>query len=164
MLLSNRQNFAVIARLRKWGGGCSAKGTCSHTNQDVLAAETLVERAMELDHVGGTFGGNSKPTPFICLVLKMLQIQPEKDIIVEFIKNEEYKYVRALGAFYMRLVGKPVDVYNYLEPVSLEPFVYCNFGEFYRRTHISRTCSGRQTFWGLSCTRFVGSQETCALI
>lgn len=78
---------------------------------------------MELDHVGGTFGGNSKPTPFICLVLKMLQIQPEKDIIVEFIKNEEYKYVRALGAFYMRLVGKPVDVYNYLEPVSLEPFV-----------------------------------------
>ena len=47
---------------------------------------------MELDHIGGTFGGNVRPTPFICLVLKLLQIQPEKEIIVEFIKNEEYKY------------------------------------------------------------------------
>jgi pre-mRNA-splicing factor 38A len=34
------------------------------------------------------------------------QIQPDKEIIIELIKNEEYKYVRALGAFYMRLVGK----------------------------------------------------------
>lgn len=48
---------------------------------------------MELDHVGGTFGGNIKPTPFLCLVLKMLQIQPEKEIVVEFIKNEDYKWV-----------------------------------------------------------------------
>jgi hypothetical protein len=40
---------------------------------------------------------------------------------VEFIKNEDYKYVRALGAFYMRLVGTSMDVYQYLEvrlPVS----------------------------------------------
>ena len=34
---------------------------------------------------------------------------------VEFIKNEEYKYVRLLGAFYLRMVGKPLDVYQYLE-------------------------------------------------
>ena len=56
-----------------------------------LVAELLVDKAMELDHVGGTFGGNIKPTPFLCLVLKMLQIQPEKEIVVEFIKNEDYK-------------------------------------------------------------------------
>ena len=47
----------------------------------------------------------------------MLQIQPEKEIVVEFIKNEDYKYVRILGAFYMRLVGRPVEVYQYLEPL-----------------------------------------------
>ena len=46
---------------------------------------------MALDHIGGTFGGNIKPTPFLCLMLKMLQIQPEKDIVVEFIRNEDYK-------------------------------------------------------------------------
>uniref|UniRef100_A0A1J3EXD4 Pre-mRNA-splicing factor 38 n=1 Tax=Noccaea caerulescens TaxID=107243 RepID=A0A1J3EXD4_NOCCA len=82
-----------------------------------LTAETLVDKAMELDHVGGTFGGNRKPTPFLCLILKMLQIQPEKDIVVEFIKNDDYKYVRILGAFYLRLTGTDVDVYRYLEPL-----------------------------------------------
>nr|CAD7438262.1 unnamed protein product [Timema bartmani] len=44
-------------------------------------------------------------------------IQPEKDIVVEFIKNEEFKYVRALGATYMRLVGTSLDCYKYLEPL-----------------------------------------------
>ncbi|KAA0048048.1 pre-mRNA-splicing factor 38 [Cucumis melo var. makuwa] len=82
-----------------------------------LTAETLVDKAMELDHLGGTYGGNRKPTPFMCLVMKMLQIQPEKEIVIEFIKNEDYKYVRVLGAFYLRLTGTDVDVYRYLEPL-----------------------------------------------
>ncbi|KAK3924939.1 Pre-mRNA-splicing factor 38 [Frankliniella fusca] len=82
-----------------------------------LTAELLVDKAMELRFIGGVFGGNIKPTPFLCLILKMLQIQPEKDIIVEFIKNEEFKYVRALGATYMRLVGTSIDCYKYLEPL-----------------------------------------------
>ena len=56
-----------------------------------ILAELLVDKAMALDHIGGTFGGNIKPTPFLCLILKMLQIQPEKDIVVEFIRNEDYK-------------------------------------------------------------------------
>ncbi|XP_026316197.1 pre-mRNA-splicing factor 38 [Hyposmocoma kahamanoa] len=82
-----------------------------------LTAELLVDKAMELRYVGGVHGGFIYPTPFLCLVLKMLQIQPEKDIVVEFIKNEEFKYVRALGAFYMRLTGTSVDCYKYLEPL-----------------------------------------------
>eukprot|EP00301_Raphidiophrys_heterophryoidea_P006801 c12711_g6_i1.p1 GENE.c12711_g6_i1~~c12711_g6_i1.p1 ORF type:complete len:220 (+),score=55.85 c12711_g6_i1:229-888(+) len=83
----------------------------------MLIAEGIVDKAMELDHFGGTYGGTRKPTKFLCLTLKMLQIQPEKDIIVEFIRNEEFKYVRLLGAFYLRLVGRPVDIFQYLEPL-----------------------------------------------
>ena len=75
---------------------------------------------MELKSIGGIYGGNVKPTPFLCLVLKMLQIQPEKDIIIEFIRNEDFKYVRALGAFYMRLTGSAQDVYKYLEPLYID--------------------------------------------
>lgn len=82
-----------------------------------LTAELLVDKAMELRFVGGVYGGNIKPTQFLCLTLKMLQIQPEKDIVVEFIKNEEFKYVRALGAFYLRLTGSSLDCYKYLEPL-----------------------------------------------
>jgi pre-mRNA-splicing factor 38A len=85
-----------------------------------LTAELLVDKAIELKAVGGCYGGNTKPTPFLCLVLKMLQIQPEKDIIIEFIRNEEFKYVRALGAIYMRLTGNSVDVHKYLEPLYLD--------------------------------------------
>ena len=54
-------------------------------------AELLVDKAMELRYVGGIYGGNVKPTPFLSLLLKMLQIQPEKDIVIEFIKNEDFK-------------------------------------------------------------------------
>uniref|UniRef100_A0A8C7SJL0 Pre-mRNA-splicing factor 38B n=1 Tax=Oncorhynchus mykiss TaxID=8022 RepID=A0A8C7SJL0_ONCMY len=82
-----------------------------------LTAELVVDKAMALKFVGGVYGGNIKPTPFLCLTLKMLQIQPEKDIIVEFIKNEDFKYVRLLGAMYMRLTGTSVDCYKYLEPL-----------------------------------------------
>lgn len=71
-----------------------------------LTAETLIDRAIELKYIGGTFGGNRRPTKFLCLVLKMLQIQPDNEIVLEFIKNKDYKYIRALGAFYWRLVSQ----------------------------------------------------------
>eukprot|EP00210_Caulerpa_lentillifera_P000232 g226.t1 len=82
-----------------------------------LSAESLVDKAVELNHVGGTYGGNKQPCNFLCLIEKMLQIQPDKEIIFEFIKNEDHKYVRLLGAFYLRLVGKAVEIYQYLEPL-----------------------------------------------
>ncbi|KAI0986121.1 hypothetical protein GJ496_006994 [Pomphorhynchus laevis] len=65
-----------------------------------LTAELLVDKSMALKFIGGVYGGN-----------------PDKDIVVEFIQNEDYKYVRALGAFYMRLTGTSTDVYKYLEPL-----------------------------------------------
>lgn len=48
---------------------------------------------MELRYFGGIYAGNVKPTPFLCLTLKLLQLQPEKDIIIEFIRQEEIKYI-----------------------------------------------------------------------
>ncbi|CAF1308510.1 unnamed protein product [Adineta steineri] len=92
---------------------------CRYWKEDcfALTAELIVDKAVELKHIGGVSGGNIRPSPFLCLILKMLQIVPEKDIVVEFIKNEEFKYVRALGAFYMRLVGTSVEIYKYLEPL-----------------------------------------------
>jgi len=77
-----------------------------------LTAETLVDKAMELDHTGGTYGGNRKPTPFLCLALKMLQVQPDKDIVVEFIKNEDYKC--ALLSLYQFLIGSLLFLCLYL--------------------------------------------------
>lgn len=82
-----------------------------------LTAETLIDRAAKLEFVGGSSSHNVKPTPFICLLLKLLQIQPHLDIVFEYIKQEEYKYLRALGAMYVRLAARPAEVYRYLEPL-----------------------------------------------
>jgi len=67
--------------------------------------------------LGGVVSENNKPTPFLCLLMRMLALAPAHDIVVEFIRNEEYKYVRCLGAIYLRLVGLPEDVYKELEPL-----------------------------------------------
>ena len=82
-----------------------------------LTAETIVDKAVALNCCGGTYGGNVKPTDFLSLTLKMLQLQPDKDIVIAFIQNDDFKYLRLLGAMYMRLVGKPVEIYKYLEPL-----------------------------------------------
>ncbi|EDO07105.1 PRP38 pre-mRNA splicing factor family protein [Babesia bovis T2Bo] len=82
-----------------------------------LTAESIIDKAIDLQYIGGTFGGNRQPSPFLCLVLKLLQIQPEIEIIQEYIRNEEFKYLRALGIYYMRLVGNAVQIYQNLEPV-----------------------------------------------
>ena len=81
-----------------------------------LSAVDITEKAaLQIKAVGGSYGGNSKPTRFLCLVLKMLQIQPDEEIVEELVSNEDFKYVRALGAFYMRLTGRPADIYEHLE-------------------------------------------------
>ncbi|OQS07344.1 pre-mRNA-splicing factor 38A [Thraustotheca clavata] len=80
-----------------------------------LTEESLVEKAVELTYVAGHFGGNQQPSPFLCLLLKMLQMQPDIEVVKTFIENADYKYVTALGAMYLRLTGKPVDIYLTLE-------------------------------------------------
>lgn len=84
-----------------------------------LNAATLLDRAVELNYVGGTYGVGMKPTSFICLVFKMLQLTPEKEIIMEYLEKggEEFKYLRALAVFYARLTFDPKDVYTTLEPL-----------------------------------------------
>ncbi|GLB35184.1 putative PRP38 family protein [Lyophyllum shimeji] len=81
-----------------------------------LTAETLIDKAIETRYVGGVYS-NQRPTQFICLVLKLLQIQPEKEILVEYLRADEFKYLRALAALYIRLTFRAVDVYELLEPL-----------------------------------------------
>ncbi|KAI0781242.1 PRP38 family-domain-containing protein [Trametes elegans] len=81
-----------------------------------LTAETIIDKAIELKAIGGVYG-NQKPTEFLCLLLKLLQIQPEKEILLEYLQADEFKYLRALAAMYVRMTFRPVDVYEILEPL-----------------------------------------------
>ncbi|KAF2423726.1 pre-mRNA-processing factor, partial [Tothia fuscella] len=106
-----------------------------------LNAATLCDRAAELTFIGGTYGDMGKPTPFLCLAFKLLQLVPEKEVILEYLNFEdddemddgeeenvlrndidqtrrgEFKYLRALAAFYIRLAWEPVEIYRTLEPL-----------------------------------------------
>ncbi|KAF5330781.1 hypothetical protein D9619_005652 [Psilocybe cf. subviscida] len=81
-----------------------------------LTAETLIDKAIEVRFIGGVYG-NQRPTEFMCLLLKLLQIQPEKEILVEYLQAEEFKYLRALAALYIRMTFRAVDVFELLEPL-----------------------------------------------
>jgi pre-mRNA-splicing factor 38A len=81
-----------------------------------LTAESLIDKALSLTCIGGTYG-IQRPTEFLCLVCKLLQIQPEKDIILEYLQFEEFKYLRAVVAMYVRLAFSSLEVYEVLEPM-----------------------------------------------
>ena len=93
----------------------------------VFIAALLVDKAMELRYIGGVFGGNVKPTPFLCLTLKMLQIQPEKDIVIEFIRNEDFKsvclylYVIVFMFFVIKLF---INTLMYVDDIPQSTFCY----------------------------------------
>lgn len=77
---------------------------------------TLCDRAVEMTSLGGTYG-QQKPTPFLCLCLKLLQLMPERKIVLEYLHQTEFKYLSALAAFYVRLTFDSKDVYKTLEPL-----------------------------------------------
>lgn len=81
-----------------------------------LTAETLIDLAIKLRSIGGVYG-NQKPTEFLSLLLKLLQIQPEKEILLEYLQADEFKYLRALAAIYIRMTFRAADVYEVLEPL-----------------------------------------------
>jgi len=81
-----------------------------------LTAESLIDLAIKLRSIGGVYG-NQKPTEFMCLLLKLLQIQPEKEILIEYLQADEFKYLRALAAIYIRMTFRAAEVYEILEPL-----------------------------------------------
>ncbi|EPT05919.1 hypothetical protein FOMPIDRAFT_1033956 [Fomitopsis schrenkii] len=81
-----------------------------------LTAETLIDKSIELKCIGGVYG-NQKPTEFLCLLLKLLQLQPQKEILLEYLQADEFKYLRALAIMYIRMTFRSVEVYEILEPL-----------------------------------------------
>ncbi|TQN68303.1 Pre-mRNA-splicing factor 38 [Colletotrichum shisoi] len=79
----------------------------------------IVDRVVEhVNFVGGTYGVTQKPTPFLCLAFKLLQLAPSDDVLEAYLGlgGEKFKYLRALACFYVRMTRKARDVYLLLEP------------------------------------------------
>lgn len=82
-----------------------------------LNEATLLDRAVEVSWVGGTYG--NRVSPFLCLAFKMLQLGVDAEVLLFYLREggEEFKYLRALAAFYVRLTSaRDEEVYERLEP------------------------------------------------
>lgn len=86
-----------------------------------LTSESIIDNALELKYIGGMINSLNQPSDFICLVVKMIQLNPKEDIIDEYLSIPEYKYLRALTAFYIRVTFPFVKVYQKLEGM------YCDY-------------------------------------
>lgn len=67
--------------------------SCPTTTEEhcfALNAASLIDNALSIKYIGGTYA-NQKPTEFMCLALKLLQLQPEREIILEYLRAEEFK-------------------------------------------------------------------------
>jgi pre-mRNA-splicing factor 38A len=100
-----------------------------------LDAATFCDRAVELKFIGGQFA-NLRVSQFLCLVFKLIQLQPEREIVVEYLNQTDFKYLRAVAAFYIRLFFKAEDVYKLLEPLYVD----------YRKLRIRTTTSVRLSY------------------
>ncbi|KAI2637773.1 PRP38-domain-containing protein [Hypomontagnella submonticulosa] len=79
----------------------------------------IVDRVVDhVSFVGGTYGVTQKPTPFLCLAFKLLQLAPDDAILEEYLRfgGDKFKYLRALACFYVRLTRRADAVYKILEP------------------------------------------------
>ncbi|KFA61886.1 hypothetical protein S40285_06564 [Stachybotrys chlorohalonatus IBT 40285] len=79
----------------------------------------IVDRVIEhVNYIGGTHGAAQKPSPFLCLAFKLLELAPSDAILHEYLQygGEHFKYLRALACFYIRLTRQSKDVYQTLEP------------------------------------------------
>ncbi|KAI0883945.1 PRP38 family-domain-containing protein [Annulohypoxylon maeteangense] len=79
----------------------------------------IVDRVVDhVTFIGGTYGVTQKPTPFLCLAFKLLQLAPDDTVLKEYMSfgGDKFKYLRALACFYVRLTRRAEGVYTTLEP------------------------------------------------
>ena len=82
----------------------------------------FVDRAQMIKGVGGLYGHLKQPCEFLCLFLKLLELEPSRDIILYFLNTKcwQMKHLRLLAALYVRFTFPPEDVYRFLEPLLLQ--------------------------------------------
>ncbi|EGW35257.1 uncharacterized protein SPAPADRAFT_130731 [Spathaspora passalidarum NRRL Y-27907] len=69
-------------------------------------------------YVSGT-DSSGRPSPFICCLLRMLELEPSKDMIDTYLTQlgfNEFKYLTALALIYVRLVYSSDVVYKTFDP------------------------------------------------
>lgn len=73
----------------------------------------------QVKYIGST-NANGKPSPFICCLLRLLELEPLREIMemcLDQLGTNEFKYLTALVMLYIRMVWASDEVINTLEPL-----------------------------------------------
>lgn len=95
-----------------------------HRIQDSLFYKQYLFSANELSivpvivshvkYIGGT-DSSGRPSPFLCCLLRILELEPSTDILQLYLNQNgynEFKYLTALTLLYMRMVSGPTEIYT----------------------------------------------------
>jgi pre-mRNA-splicing factor 38A len=111
-----------IVECRYWKEKCFA-----------LSIESLIDRAAELSYFGFSYGDSSRPTPYLCLLAKLVQLDPDIDTLMCFLEfsagrpsndtltqRRDLRYLRALTIAYIRLACNPATIYRVLDGLTCD--------------------------------------------
>lgn len=65
-------------------------------------------------YVGGT-DANGRPSPFLCCLLRMLELEPSPEVVELYLRQNgynEFKYLTALTLLYCRMVSGPQTIFK----------------------------------------------------
>lgn len=62
-------------------------------------------------YIGG-LDSNNRPSPFICCLLRLLEINPSSDIINLYLTQLEFKYLVCLALLFIRLTRSSQEIYS----------------------------------------------------
>lgn len=77
--------------------------------------QTILPVIINQVHYVGGLDSSNRPSPFLCCLLRLLEIDPSAAIIKAYLARPEFKYLTCLTLFYCRMTQKPVEVYTLLD-------------------------------------------------
>jgi pre-mRNA-splicing factor 38A len=103
----------------------------------LTVADVLEKSIAHLRSIGSSIPQN---TVFLSLLLKLLQLHPESALMEStFLRAEDFPYTRLLAACYLRLTARPVEIYQFLEPLLADyRSIRCYRGGAWERTTVDQ--------------------------
>lgn len=116
---------------------------------------TFVDRAQMLQGVGGLYGPLKLPCNFLCLFLKLLELEPSHQAILYMLncKCWQMKHLQLLAAFYVRFTFPCEQVYLNLEPMLQQ----------YNQIAIMKTNGWELSYFDLIIQSFLQDQFWCGV-
>jgi pre-mRNA-splicing factor 38A len=82
----------------------------------------VVSLAADLEYIEGFIGEAGRPTPFVCLLLRLMQLQPTGELLDEMIRQDKLKYLKFIAITLVRLVEEDPTIVHAALDVGLAQY------------------------------------------